>query len=200
MDVKVDLDDRVLQHALEWTGKKTRWLITLSLTRTAFDARAPLADSAESQFHERGSGWMRRGIRAEKATPQTLTARVGTASEVMEDLVVGGPRHAVGRIPTQLLRTDTQRVSKRQGVDVLLRKKTKPRAFIPRVDNPAGVFRRRGKDRYPIDLLWRFPRKTPKMEAAWKMAAIVARSVNSPTKGFSAHFMRAFRKALLEQK
>ena len=122
-----------------------------ALTWTAKDAQSDVRDELPKRFTLRNS-WVRNGIRitpAPKASPQAV---VGSLEPFMERQETGGPKRSRGGHRIAVPKAKPSKVIPRAQRPAAVR--NKPRVFTVQTAYGAGIFRRLGKQRYPLQVLY----------------------------------------------
>ena len=132
---------------------------SLALNDVAHSARRALVADLDQSFTVR-SKWTERGIRVENASKRKLEARVGSLRSYMETQAKGGPRpHKTDGtfVPVEARPTPESKTTIGKWPKSMVRKGA---FFAPLPagdageDTHMGIWRRKGKDRLPISLLY----------------------------------------------
>jgi hypothetical protein len=147
----IDDVERFTRNMDDAARRHVPFAIARALTWTARDAQTDVRDELPKQFTLRNS-WVKNGIRitpASKASPQAV---VGSLEPFMERQETGGAKRSRGGHRIAVPKAKPSRVIPRAQRPAAVR--NKPRVFTVKTANGAGIFRRQGKQRYPLQLLY----------------------------------------------
>ncbi len=180
--IKVSGDWKALEKQLGEFSRQVPFGIASALTATAKDAQATLREELPQHFTIR-SNWSAKGIRIERATKKTLTAKVGSLEEYMARQAKGGPKKSKGKdVAVPAVGSGKPRVT----LDAKTSKSRWPGAFLKRkgvvvLDGPKGkkkakgIWRMKGKgDNQRLELLY-WLRKRVKVPKRWPLKETVLR-------------------------
>jgi hypothetical protein len=125
--------------------------IARALTWTAQDAQTDVRDELPKRFTLRNS-WVKNGIRITPATKASPQAVVGSLEPFMERQETGGAKRSRGGHRIAVPKAKPSRVIPRAQRPAAIR--NKPRVFTIATASGAGIVRRQGKKRYPLQLLY----------------------------------------------
>jgi hypothetical protein len=140
--------------------RQVPFALARALTMTAQDAQADVKAQLPKRFTLRNN-WVSSGIRIKPATKGTPEAIVGSLEPFMERQELGGTKqaraHSRVAVPVNVKRSKRDRIPKGQRPAAL---KGQPRILSIRGSNivttkgGAGILRRVGRDRYPLQILY----------------------------------------------
>src|SRR3990167_1274458 len=199
LDLRVVFDIRSAVVGLEEYAKQVPYATALAINEVAFLARKDLADLLPETFAVRNA-WTAKGMRVDTATKRTLTAEVGSTRPYMGPHALGGERAgtkkgAVPKVGPGLARPTEQAITRPSRYPKkLIGKGGKRGYFIATMPGGVkGVFRRKGKDRLPIEAAYLFLRRRAKIRKNWPLLTRVGRAVAI---GWQPAMIRALQKAL----
>jgi len=162
-----------------------------ALTMTARDAQTDVRSDLPRRFTIR-TPRVPKGIRITPATKAKPEAIIGSIDWFMKDQEIGGTRrgkcHRIA-VPVNVRRTKRDIVAKSMRPTPL---RDKPKVFMVRTANGAGIIRRQGRERYPVEVMYwlkRDVRITPAMGFKGTTSATVA-------KRFGPNFVHALSDAM----
>jgi len=167
LTVRVQLPPNPFGH-LKAFGRFLPKTISDALNETAFRTRADLVGSLRDYMIIR-TKWTQRGMRVEKSSADTLTARVGSIRPYMRAQAKGGERPDPGGgqqvIPVQA----------RPRPNLTTRPANWPRhlvkergAFVATLRGVSGVWLRKKRGKGGLRLMWRFVERV-ELEARWPL-------------------------------
>lgn len=211
MNIHVEFDPApYLRQVDKLVRKQYPFARALALTRTAQAAQNEVRDKLGEKFIIRGK-WVPGGIRIQKADKNDATpsAIVGSKDEFMARQETGGVKRGDGMgVPTVAGKSKTGRPLRKRPNTPTLRSKwpgallaTKGKGYFFAVlrSGKGGIFKRRGKGRFPIDLKYVIANEV-RIDARWgfegtvedvvrrKWALIQARALEEATRGRAGLF------------
>lgn len=155
MKIRVDHDVARLTAMLDDAGKRqVKFSLARALTLTARDAMMDVRADLPRRFTIR-TPRVPKGIRITPATKAKPEAIVGSIDGFMKIQETGGTRRPKGghriAVPKAVRRTKRDLVSKAMRPTPL---RDKPKVFLVKTAYGAGILRRQGKDRYPVEVLY----------------------------------------------
>ena len=138
-----NLDDAARRHV--------PFAIARALTWTAKDAQTDVREDLPKRFTLRNS-WVKNGIRISPATKASPQAIVGSLEPFMERQETGGAKRSRGGHRIAVPKAKPSRVIPRAQRPAAVR--NKPRVFTVQTVYGAGIVRRQGKQRYPLQILY----------------------------------------------
>jgi hypothetical protein len=138
----------------EAANRQVPFALARALTRTAQDAQGDVRSDLPRRFTIRNT-WVSRGIRITPATKAKPEAIVGSLEPFMARQETGGPKRARSAhhvaVPVKAKRNKRDIIPKGQRPAAL---KGKPGIFKIVTASGAGIMRREGKQRYPLQILY----------------------------------------------
>lgn len=189
---------RDLSRALDDFGQRQiPFATSLAINLTLNDARAALIDQLPKRFTIRNK-FLEKGIRVRPSSKRHLEGRVFTLDEILRLQIEGGAKPRTGHA-TPLARGvkgNAKGIFRKAKRPAALR--DKPKHFVaPLRGGGRGLFKRVGKKRSPILLLWRLHDGTVKIDSAFDFEGIAH---NTFRRRFEKNFGLALGKALATAK
>lgn len=155
MRIRVHSDvDRFSMNMDEAARRHVPFALARGLTQTAKDAQADVREDLPKRFTIRRA-WVPNGIRIEPATKRDPEAVVGSLEPFMKRQETGGRKrardHSRVAVPVNVKRSKRDLIPKGQRPAAL---KGKPKVFLVKTASGAGILRRVGKKRYPVQILY----------------------------------------------
>lgn len=155
--IEIDPGLKAMENALGPDFKhQLRFAMSRALTSIAFDARRSVIAQLPEAFTIR-STWVERGMRVNKARKTSLVAEIGSVRSWMVLHAEGGEREGKGgdgiAVPVGARPTPRTKTTVGKWPSRMLKR---PRHFVQTVKGKRGVWRRKGRKRYPIQRLWVF--------------------------------------------
>ncbi len=147
------------RNVSDFVERQIPFATALALTRTAQDAQKALKEHLPHEFQIR-SKWVQGGIRIRRANKRNLEAQVGSRDKFMALQAEGGEKRGKGAkdvaVPMGARKKPHMKTTRAKWPGRLLQKN---RHFIATMESgKAGIFRRRTKKRFPIELMYSFER------------------------------------------
>lgn len=196
MGVELTLDTTVPDLAKALTDlqrKQLPFATALAITTTLKDAQTDLRDELPDRFTIRNN-FLEKGIRIRPATKRRLEGSVFTVDEILRLQIEGGTKGGRGHrlaLPRSV-KTNARGIVTRANRPRNLRSKSK-HFLAPVRRGGMGLFKRSGKKRYPIVLLWRLLDGSARIDSRFDFDRIANRSID---KHWNKNFGRALAKAL----
>jgi hypothetical protein len=182
--VTFDAPVRDLSRALtDFQRRQVPFATVLAIKFTLEDAQTKLRRELGDTFKLRNK-FLAQGIRTQFAKKQTLVGNVHTVDDILATQITGGIKGGIRR-PVQLPRAvrGRGRGDDRGAAEKIFRKakrptklKTKKRHFTQTLrDGDEALFRRLGKSRYPIEIMWRTRTKPIRVKPGFDFSAIARR-------------------------
>jgi hypothetical protein len=155
MRIRVVSDiDRFTRNMEDAARRHVPFAIARALTMTAKDAQVDVREELPRRFTIRNN-WVPNGIRIKPATKTAPEAIVGSLEPFMARQETGGrkkPRSSSRiAVPVNARRNKRAIIPKGQRPGAL---KGKPKVFLVKTPSGAGILRRLGKKRYPVQILY----------------------------------------------
>jgi len=155
MRIRVISDiDRFIKNIDTAAQRHVPFAIARALTMTAADAQGDVREDLPKKFTLRNN-WVSSGIRITPATKATPMAIVGSLEPFMKRQEEGGTKkardHSRVAVPKDARRNKRGIIPKGQRPGAL---RGKPKIFLVKTSMGAGILRRVGKERYPVQVLY----------------------------------------------
>lgn len=155
MRIRVISDiDRFVANIDAAAKRHVPFAIARALTMTARDAQEDVREDLPKKFTLRNN-WTSSGIRITPATKATPMAIVGSIEPYMKRQEEGGTKrarsHSRVAVPVKAKRNKRDIIPKGQRPGAL---RGKPKTFLVTTAMGAGILRRVGKKRYPVQILY----------------------------------------------
>lgn len=147
------LDDveRFTRSMEEASRRHVPFALARALTWTAKDAQSDVREDLPKRFTLRNS-WVKNGIRITPATKGSPQAIVGSLEPFMERQEKGGTKRSQGGHRVSVPKEKPTKVIPRSQRPTAMRKR--PRVFMVATAHGAGILRRQGRARYPVQVLY----------------------------------------------
>jgi hypothetical protein len=192
MKIRVHTDVARYTAALDEAGKRqVPFALARALTMTARDVQVEERADLPKRFTIR-TPRVPKGIRITPATKAKPEAIVGSIDWFMKDQETGGTRRAKGHriaVPKAVRRTKRDLVSKANRPTPV---RDKPKVFLVKTAYGAGILRRQGKERYPVEVLYWLKRGV-KIKPAM---GFKAKSATTVERRFGPNFVQALSDAM----
>lgn len=150
----IDDIDRFTRNMDEVGRRHVPFALARALTMTAKDAQGDVKDELPRRFTIRNN-WVPNGIRIRPATKTAPEAIVGSLEPFMQRQETGGVKrarsHSRVAVPVNAKRNKREIIPRGQRPGAL---KGKPKVFLMKTASGAGIMRRVGKKRYPLQILY----------------------------------------------
>jgi hypothetical protein len=147
----IDDVERFTRNMDDAARRQVPFAIARALTWTAKDAQGDVQADLPKRFTLRNN-WVKNGIRITPATKASPQAVVGSLEPFMERQETGGAKRSRGGHRVAVPKTKPTRIIPRAQRPSAIR--NKPRVFTIKTASGAGIVRRQGKARYPLQLLY----------------------------------------------
>ena len=183
----------------EFGRKQIPFATVLVIKFTLEDAQQELRAQLPRRFTIRNT-FLEKGIRIKFANKKNLAGRVFTVDEILRRQITGAKKGGKGR-PVPLPRAIKGGGGSHAPAVKVLRPGKRPRALkgkkkvfeAPIRGGHRGIFKRRGKARYPIEFLWRLHWKSTRVDSSFDFEDIAQRVFR---KRWDKNFGKALGRAL----
>ena len=131
--------------------RQVPFALARALTWTAKDAQSDVREDLPRCYTLRNN-WVKNGIRITPATKASPQAVVGSLEPFMERQETGGSKRSRGGHRIAVPKTKPAKIIPRGQRPTAVRQK--PRVFTIATAHGAGIFRRQGRERYPLQILY----------------------------------------------
>ena len=146
--------DRFTHNMDDAARRHVPFALARALTKTAQDAQGDVRADLPNRYTLRNN-WVSNGIRITPATKSVPQAVVGSLEPFMERQERGGTKrarsHSRVAVPVNAKRNKRDMIPRGQRPGAL---RGKPKIFMLKTASGAGIVRRVGKKRYPLQLLY----------------------------------------------
>lgn len=143
--------ERFTRNMDDGARRHVPFALARALTLTAKDAQGDVREDLPKRFTLRNK-WVSNGIRITPATKTSPEAIVGSVEAFMERQETGGAKKARGGHRISVPKTKPTKIIPRGQRPQAIR--NRPKVFVVKTSSGAGIMRRQGKKRYPIQLLY----------------------------------------------
>ncbi len=192
MGVKIRVVDdvaRLTRDLDETANRQIPFALARALTMTARDAQTDVRADLPRRFTIRNT-WVSKGIRITPATKAKPEAVVGSLEPFMARQETGGTKTARSHSRVAVPKTKPTRIIPKGQRPAAL--KGKPRVFLINTRFGAGIVRREGRDRYPLQFLYWLKRGV-RIKPAFGFKGTTAETVS---RRFAPNFVEAFSSAM----
>lgn len=184
IDITIDAPVHDLSRALtDFQRRQIPFATVLAIKFTLLDAQKTLRSELGDKFKLRNK-FLSSGIRVTFAKKATLVGSVQTVDQILATQITGGKKGGIRR-PVQLPRAIRGRgqANDRTPAAKIFRAGKRPRKLELKKkhftqdlrDGDEALFRRLGKQRYPIEIMWRTREKPVFVKARFDFATIARR-------------------------